>query len=190
MFKHIVLGTLLALVSVAGYAQQPAKPVVEVPIEVSYSAPPATLEDATRSADAVVLVRIRGSRPYQPSISGATLRTAYQIDVLETLKLDSRLTPDSVVFRFGGDEDKGTHIRQLRESSFPAFRPGQEYVLFLKWNSVLEGFETSGGPNTAFEILSDGTVQSPGKAAFARGQAGKSKSMFLTAVRSAAKAAK
>lgn len=187
MFKYVFLGVVLVSMTTMNQLQGPSKPVYEVPMEVSYLQPPPTVEGATRSADAVVVGKVESSHPYQPPKSGATLRTAYQIDVLETLKADFRLVPDPVVFRFGGDRDEGKHIRRSKEVGFPDFKPGKVYVLFLSWNPVLEGFELKYGPNSTFELQSDGTIQSPGRSEFAKSQVGKPKGTFLTAIRSAAK---
>jgi len=145
------------------------------------------LEEAVHRADAVVVAMVVSMRNHQPTIAGASLYTAYGIQVMDTLKNHGQLSAEFDVFRLGGDEDKGDHIRKIREHKFPDFKRGKRYVLFLNWNDVLDGYEPQYGANAVYEILADGAVDTPGTAGFAQAQRGKKKDVLLASVREAVK---
>jgi hypothetical protein len=124
-----VLGSAAAAV---GASQQ--KPVQEVPLILNYAAKPAALEDATARAHAIVRARIVGSqfrqRHDRPDVP-PDANTAYALKALEVLKRDPQLPIPTEVLREGGDIETDYGTLRIVEQDFPAFRPGDEYLLFL-----------------------------------------------------------
>jgi hypothetical protein len=178
-----VLLTILATVAV--FAQN--KPRVASETIVDYLPPPASLDESVLLTDAIVVGSIRDVQTYQPPINGAGLRLLYTVQVADILRSHRNLTlPDLQVYRFGGDIDQGDHVTMKVERDFPRFGVGHRYVMFLSWNRVLNGFEPKFGPNGIFELMPDGTVDTPGKSSAARSQKGKSAAALIVDIKRAA----
>lgn len=174
------LGVLCVAVGVLGAAptQKPTKDVMTI---IDYWAGPTDLAMAVQQAAAVVRVRVLSRRNHL--LDGSSPRTAYAMEVVEVLKAHPRVASVIEVYRIGGEEDVGDHIRRTVDPHFPAFRINGEYVLFLGWNDVLLGFEVRQGPNGAYELMESGEIDTSGRGELARSQKGKHKEAFLEEIR-------
>jgi len=132
----------MALLAAAGVSQQ--KPVKEVPLVINYAVKPITLERATARAHAVVRARVVGSQfrdLREPGVPVPNMNTVYALNVVEVLKRDPNLPVPTQVVRSGGDLETDEGIRRYVEDGFPAFQPGEEYLLFLYWNENLATYQ-------------------------------------------------
>jgi len=157
-------------------------------IHVDYIAPPSTIDEAVQTADVVVLGFVRGVRSYQPPLN-TTVRMIYSVEVTAILRNHAAVTtPTLDVYRLGGQVDRGDYVENVVEAGFPNFVPGHQYVLFLTWNSALTAFEVFRGPDGAFELLPDGTVDSASRSRFGQAQTAKLAGSLISDVKRAAAA--
>lgn len=156
-----------------GVSQQ--KSVKEVPLIIEYFESPRTLERATVDAHAIVRARVVGSqfrqrreRPDAPP----DVSTAYALKVLEVLKRDPRLPIPTEVLRAGGDLETDQGTLRIVEEGFPAFQPGDEYLLFLHWNENLAAYQMFFGVEGAYRITSDNRIHGLGRGVLAKQHTG------------------
>lgn len=185
---------LSAAVGVGAFAlgQQPkeaAKPVVAMPVFTDYAPAPTNFTDLCGSADAVVVGRIAGAARERGVVAGTgrpKIRTQFAVHISAVLRAGSHLTPDATevqVARPIGEIDDGERILRSFEPSFPDFKVGEQYVLFLRWDREDRQFKVAWGPDGAYE-LSNGTVRPRGHGELARNQAKLSASVLLAALES------
>jgi len=121
---------------------------------------------------------------------GAEPVTKHTVTLLEILKAGPKLpvtSPEMTIFQpVGAALIDGVNVVK-EHGTFRAFAVGEEYVLFLKWDSVLGEFEVNTGAD-AF-LLTDGSVATSGDWPHSRGEQGIPVPQFLAHVREAAKAA-
>jgi hypothetical protein len=173
---------LVVLTSLMGRAQ--TKPTVISEMVVDYVPPPATLDDAVQRSAAIVVGRVRSAGTYRPPIDGAALRMVYSVQVTEVLRNSPELTtPELNVYRLGGDIDNGDHVKTIVERGFPRFTVGHQYLMFLSWNRVLNGFEVGLGPNGIYELMPNGTVETAGGSMFAQSQKVKSGAALIADIK-------
>jgi hypothetical protein len=183
--KGLIRALVILVAPVAVLTQD--KPTRNAEMIVDYSPPPATLDELVEGADAVVVGSIQSVRTYQPPIPYASVRLLYTVEISEVLRIHAALNGSVVqVYRFGGDIDQGDHVTRKVERDFPRFTVGKQYVMFLSWNHVLNGFEPQFGPNGVFELIADGKVDTPGQSAVARSQKGKTAAALIAQVKRAA----
>lgn len=170
ILRQVVAITLLMPLLVAvGIAQQ--KPVKEVPIIINYAAKPTTVESATARAHAIVRARIVGSQfrdLKRPDAPYPDMFTAYQLNLVEVLKRDPHLPVPTEVLRPGGDFETDQGIKRYVEEGFPAFQPGDEYLLFLYWNENLATYQMIFGVDGAYRITPDNRLHGLGRGVLAQ----------------------
>jgi hypothetical protein len=165
----LLIAVLAGAAAAVGVSQQ--KSVKEVPLIINYAERPRTLEGATARAHAIVRARVVGSqfrqRIERPDAPPA-VSTACALKVLEVLKRDPQLPIPTEVLREGGDleTDKGT--LRIVEEGFPAFQPGDEYLLFLYWNENLAAYQMIFGVDGAYRITPDNRVHGLGRGVLAQ----------------------
>lgn len=175
MHRPVAAMSLLMAILVAGAAAavgvSQQKSVKEVPLIMNYAERPRTLEDATARAHAIVRARVVGSqfrrrreRPDAP----ADVNTAYGLNVLEVLKRDPRLPIPTEVLREGGDLETAEGILTIVEEGFPAFQPGDEYLLFLYWNANLRAYQMIFGVDGAYRVTPDNRIHGLGRGVLAK----------------------
>ena len=141
--RAIALGSLLAIVSVAGLqgqAEKPQKPVKQSPIFVESIPPPDTLTEMVAQSDAVVIVRATGrTRPKPREHEGSTLETIHSFDVLEVIKynLVASLVAGEVLDldMRGGMREYESYIRSEFVTDWDPILPNQRYLIFLRRQS-------------------------------------------------------
>ncbi len=175
--RFAYIATLLSVAVSHGRAQ--GKPIAITNMIVDYAERPTALGPAVASASAVVVGRIRDMRNYLPPQNGATVRTMYTLDVAEVIHSEWPLSQSINVFRYGGDIDEGVRVKRIVESDFPAFMPGREYVMFLLWNNILNGFELKFGADSAYEVMPNGTITTHGRSRLAHAQSGRSAAAMI-----------
>jgi hypothetical protein len=170
---------LMALLAAVGVSQQKSVKVREVPLVVNYAAKPITLERATAGAHAIVRARVVGSQfrdLREPGAPVANVNTAYALNVVEVLKRDPHLPLPTEVVRPGGDLETDQGILRIVEEGFPAFQPGDEYLLFLYWNENLATYQMFFGADGAYRVTPDNRLDGLGRGLLAqqyRGQDGR-----------------
>jgi hypothetical protein len=143
---------LIMIASSAALTQ--TKPTVTSEMIVDYLRPPATLEEAVQSADAIIIASIVSAETYQPPVGGAGARLLYTVQISDVLRNHQNLgAPTAQVYRFGGDMDQGDYVIRKTERGFPRFAIGHTYIMFLVWNRMLNGFEPRFGPNGIYEVM-------------------------------------
>jgi len=103
----------------------------------------------------------------------------YTLDVAEVIHSEWPLSQSINVCRYGGDIDEGVRVKRIVESDFPAFMPGREYVMFLLWNNILNGFELKFGADSAYEVMPNGTITTHGRSRLAHAQSGRSAAAMI-----------
>lgn len=195
----------LAIASVAlfcsfGFAAQQQSEVVStrniyVDLVVPENAP-RTLRDRLLQVDAAIRCRVERSASHSvvrdvppgvdPSI-GTEPVTENVVTVLEIVKTSARLPSvgrtTTVLQQIGSIVVDGVRIVK-HNGGFKAFKPGEEYVLFLNWNASDGAFEVVNDAD-AFLITGGVIVASP-HWPHSRGEQGRDATQFMTSVRSAA----
>jgi hypothetical protein len=167
--------------------------------EVVPASAPRTLAARLAQVDAAIRCRVERSstRAIQNSVPvgvnpalGAEPVTEHTVTLLEILKVGPKLpvtSSEMTIFQpVGAALIDGVNVVK-EHGTFRAFAVGEEYVLFLKWDSVLGEFEVNNGAD-AF-LLRDGAVATSGDWPHSRGEQGIPVPQFLAHVREAAKAA-
>ena len=160
---------VMALLAAAGVSQQTS--VKEVPLVVNYAVKPSTLERATAGAHAIVRARVVGSQfrdLREPGAPVPMVNTAYALNVVEVLKRDPHLPVPTEVVRSGGDLETDEGIRRYVEEGFPAFQPGDEYLLFLYWNENLAAYQMFFGADGAYRVTPDNRLHALGRGLLAQ----------------------
>jgi hypothetical protein len=139
----LVISTLLSLAVWMAPTSSSQKPVVDMPIVADAYNPPSTLDDLVARSDAVIIARIK--RAIDRS-SGQQARTDYEIVLSETVKGHVELTSTAVVCRGIGTIDQPHRTVRVFQPNFPAFQPGAEYLLFLRWDDAKKCFFSEFGP--------------------------------------------
>lgn len=197
-----LLALTFALAAAASAAAQGPPLTRTMPIETIdiyedeiLPAQPVTLAARVAKVDAIVRgrtqrldVRTRRKTDLPPGLDpkyGLDVYTEHRVIIYEVLKADPRLpavgAPLQVVQAVGEAVVDGVRVRR-QDHSFQQFAPGEEYVFFLNWDPSRECFQVLS--SDAFR-LTDGTVESPGRAAYARQSVGATKADFLTQLREA-----
>jgi hypothetical protein len=165
----LLIAVLAGATAAVGVSQ--LKSVKEVPLIMNYAEGPRTLEDATARAHAIFLARVVGSqfrtskeRPEAPP----HVNTAYALKVLEVLKRDPQLPIPTEVLREGGDLETDEGILRIVEQDFPAFHPGDEYLLFLYWNENIAAYQMIFGVEGVYRITPDNRVHGLGRGVLAK----------------------
>lgn len=132
--------------------------------------PPATFEAFADISDAILLVRIKGHKPWKPEQDVRTPPyTRYSAELLETVKLHPELTAspgaDLTFLQLAGEVKQARGI--VRSSDPLSLRPGQEAIVFLRWTPGFGEFQLKSGPHGVY-ILSGGRVNSAAKSSLAR----------------------
>lgn len=171
MIARQVMATALfmAVLPAVGVSQQ--KPITEVPMELLYVEKSTTLERATARATAIVRARIVDSQVrtrMEPGVPYPFVSTAYALNVIEVLKRDPQLPIPTEVLRPGGDLETDRGIRRYVEEGFPAFQPGDEYLLFLYWHDNTATYHMISGADSAYRITPDDRLHGLGRGVLAR----------------------
>jgi hypothetical protein len=143
--------------------RQPTKPV-KIDSYTSYFRTPAeTLAETILQVGAVVRGKIVGSKPHDTKDQ---IVTAFRFEVIEVLHTAGGrvVNPSEIdILRRIGERDRGPYIERRVQERFPPFDVGHEYVMYLSWNSALNGWVPGFGPDSAIDITS-GQVDSHGQA--------------------------
>jgi hypothetical protein len=161
--------------------QQATKPVIVDSYGRFFRTPAETLAETILQADAVVRGRIVGSKPDDRD----QIVTAFRFKVIEVMHTSGGrvVNPSEIdILRGIGERDRGSHIERRVQERFPPFDTGHEYVMYLSWNSALNGWVPAFGPDSAIDITS-GRVDSYGKAKITVEHKDKSPEHYLDLVR-------
>lgn len=178
---------LTGLAACADGSAQGSKPVREEELFADWKGPPATLNDMMLEADAVVVGRFVTQRSADgdlPGKSGGRIRTVHVLRVQEVLKSspeDGALT-EVLVRMEGGERDRGEYIERVFIRTFPSFKTGDIYVLFLMHTAIPGVWSPAFGPDSAYR-LGAGRVTAVGKTPIASAQAGRAGEDFLRVLR-------
>ena len=167
--------------------------------EVVPASAPRTLADRLAQVDAAIRCRVErnSTRVIQESVPVGVNRalsaepvTEHTVILLEIFKTSPKLpvgnSEMTILQPVGAALIDGVDVVK-EHGTFRAFAIGQEYVLFLKWDSVLGEFEVNTSAD-AF-LLTGGSVATSEDWPHSRGEQGIPVSQFLAHVREAAKAA-
>ena len=83
------------------------------------------------------------------------------------------------VFRVGGDVDEGTQITSYIEVGFPKYKQGDQYVLFMTFNTYATMFQPKNGPDGSYEIVASTSINPLGRSPLAVAQQGRPASTFI-----------
>jgi hypothetical protein len=114
---------------------------------------PNSWEEIALRADLIahvkVMARVRASGP------AATPATVYECNVLDIFKPWSGPDPNpstiNVFVMESGDYKAGGYVRSPLEGA-PRWHEGNEYLLCLRWNHVLRGWQTAFGVSATLEV--------------------------------------
>jgi hypothetical protein len=180
--------SVLALTS-AAFGRQSDKPVVVHTVD--YIAAPPTLAQLWNAVDAVARIRIESSEVRRFDRTGnpdyPRVATVHTARLLEVLKPYASLIPGQTVqvVQSAGELDIGSKIVRVN-GGYQPFGKGEEYALFLEWNTGVGEFEVAYGPAATF-LLANGTVTSPARNGPALELRGMPVDSFLTLLRSLAR---
>jgi hypothetical protein len=196
---RIALSVWVAVAFVATLAhatQQQDKPVKIHKLFITPKGPTSdSLFQMMADSDALVRGRVVGSSPRvldlymgadQPAIKGGRVMTAFRVNVSEILHgagdhvVDTN-KPLLLIFN-GGDRDRGTYIERVVPEGMPLLEQAHEYVLFLKWDSSLDGWIVPYGPDGVLDI-GKGVVESAGRATITKRHKGRPAADVLTELR-------
>jgi hypothetical protein len=181
----LVAGTTVGLAVAHSHQEKPTHVSIH---NIYYNAPPPSLSEMERTADAVVFGRVLGGVSkdggfFRKSDPGIT--TSYRFKVHEILAAQGNRAVDPnelTVLKDGGAIDRGNRIDKVVDADFPPFELGHEYVLFLHWDAGQEAWVPAWGPNAAFEVKG-GIIRSPGYAQISKEQNGLALDDFLIQLR-------
>lgn len=147
---------LIAVLLLAPNAQA-QKPTVEAPIVSDYWNIPETLEGFIAASQAAVIAKIIA---VDDSSINRKARTVYQARVWKTLKEHQNLGQHLEVCRAIGKEEMPDKIVRYYEPNLPAFSPGSEYLLFLRWDDRTDCFWPMFGPPSVGVFDQNGVFRS------------------------------
>lgn len=154
----VSLGTLVGSTSLSGAAQSDLRTLLKAGMTeraVIREYEPVDLAQLTGRSDAIVRLRIATARsveiPEAPNIV-----TEYRTEILDTVldRTALRLIPGRELSftRDGGELVIDQERFMASESGFPQFLAGDEYLLFMHWDSYRQGLAIVGGGQGAFRI--------------------------------------
>lgn len=152
-----------------------------------------SLSERVFEVDAVIRCRVESGRVKTSRRAAASfvnpkhavdVFTEQIVTVLEIIKTSERLPKEgghlAIAQPVGDGVIDGVRIR--RDTTFKQFAPGEEYVLFLRWDESRQLFSVL--PSDTFE-LKNGKVAPAGRASHAVREAGSEVGEFLARLRSA-----
>jgi hypothetical protein len=129
----VTVGVLL-LIQDATQAQQ--KPIVQRPFHIEGRGAAATFEELWSRSDVVIEGIVEKEQPADYVVRGTALvHTMYDVRLVEIYKLSKHLTKqtDSIqVRRRGGVRDVGSQVEVHAADTFPLFKQGERYLMFLR----------------------------------------------------------
>lgn len=190
MSTTVTKATMLAAVMVFGTSCVAWQKPVAASVVDDFAPEQTTLSKFFRAVDAVVLVRVETSAPQQYQVGGRIGRVgrlAHQVRVVEVFKTHPQAeAPQIAVLQQAGRIDAGDYVVDYRTAPGAVLRVGQEYVLFLKWNGWIQGFEPHHGVWGTYPVARDGKIVPPARSGFAAQQMGRGREEFLMELRSIA----
>lgn len=153
----IVLACAQPILGQGKAQEKPTKPtVIARPIHADGAPDLVGWDDMVARAELIAHIRLR-SKKYVTGPAGVAM-TAYQADVVELLKADARavVQPSTLtIYMLGGVlERPDKYIRETVKDS-PEWRTDREYLVALRWNQVITGWNAVFGSNATFEILGE-----------------------------------
>jgi hypothetical protein len=148
---------------------------------------PRAVEEWRKSADAIVHVRIDSQVTYDheiPTLRSSQVMTAHEATVLDVFKGHPRAGvrgSSMTILQEGGIIARPDGLHRYRTNKLEILPTGSEWVLFLYWNTYLDGFGISHYEDGAFQIVSD-TINAPGEGPFHDTWRGRPASAFLAAL--------
>ena len=138
-------------------------------------------------ADAVVHVRLdTQATSDHPEGNDTEVITTHEATVLDVYKRHPKVMSAGTslpILQRGGVVARPDGLHRYHWNNFDIMPRGTEWVLFLYWNSYLDGFEVLHFENGAFEIRPD-TIVTAGRAEFAERWKGRPASEFLASLES------
>lgn len=204
----LVLASAISVLVLTGLYSQtyhrtqaaPQKPVKHKTIHIDGGlGAPATLEELWRITPLIVRAEVHRGRPFDLTLPGPDqprdvfVRTAYTFAVNELFKNatgEEREVTEVEVVQLGGDRDRGTVIESVTDPTFPRFRQGEQYVLFLKPSPKKDGtyVMATDTPDSAFLLAADATVIPRGRSSLAQSLSKYNREDFLNLLRGFAEA--
>jgi len=158
-----------------------AQRVDRYPVFVDYIEMPPTLGMFAARVETVVRGRIDGVS-YDPGGQ----YTRYTVGVVDILK-PSALIPAGQqtipIVRVGGQATEKDRLIVSFQVGFAEFREAEEYVFFLDWSKVRNGFDIAYGPGGTFQIV-DGVIKPLGAGEVSKAQRDKHVDAFVAEIRS------
>jgi hypothetical protein len=183
----LLLATGVAVVFAVAHFQQAKSTQLNI-ISTYFLEPPRSLPEMVNAADAVVFGRVLGGESKEGGFfhkNGSGITTFYRFEAEEILATGTGRSIDPnelTIVRDGGSIEQGHHVVKSEVEDFPQFESGQEYVLFLRWNTEHEAWAPAWGPHGTFHVTA-GKVQCLGFAAICKEQNGLSIDDFLAGLR-------
>jgi hypothetical protein len=128
----------------------------------------------------VATVRVRSVKDVTIDVNPGRPPNAYieyVVDVLDVVKGD-----DKIAAAGGTTRVFVTGSQRLQERGFRVLPLNEEFLLFLHWRPLLNGYGVTAGPDGVFQIA-EGTLRPFGTSPLARNQEGKSVSELVSALR-------
>jgi hypothetical protein len=141
------------------------------PVFATPPPPPKNWDDAVAKSDLVAHIVLR-SRSHVTGPSNVPM-DRYDADVIESIKQDSTIynQPGLVILRLGGMVETPTAFVRQNIEGFPDWSLDRQYLMFLRFNPVVNAWNPRFGPEAVFEVRTDAqTVQTHGRSQFARAQ--------------------
>lgn len=131
--------------------------------------PPSSFTELCTSSDLIVRARIDGATvrlprsPKSQAPEDQSVLTEWRVQVLDALKVAGAPPTGilTVLQRAGEAEVNGRKIK-VDDTQFPALQRAGMYVLFLRWNSDLGGYEINYGPTGAY-VVAGRRLSGPGE---------------------------
>jgi hypothetical protein len=134
--KAVALAATAITLSLIQDAPQTKKPVVERPFRIEARGAAATFEELWSSSDVVIEGIVEGEQPADYDLRGTQrINTMYTVRIVARYRVGKHLTSETEsirVRRRGGIRDVGTHLEAHFGDTFPPFKQGEHYVMFLR----------------------------------------------------------
>jgi len=159
-------------------------PVVQHEIIVDRRAPPLTLDDVVRLADAIIVATVV-SKQLLSLDPAEYVRTVYMLRVDDVIKAHELLSPVTSVYREGGDVAVGSRVDRFEEVDFPKYEIGSRLVICLAYNQYYQMFQSRFGPDGSY-LLTGSAVRPMGTSPLAIAQTNRASTDFIRALKAAA----
>lgn len=186
----VLVGVLVATVCTvpSGFARPSQKPVQRHRLFIDGGRVPSSFEELWQDSSAVVtgVVETAEAVPEPSAGPPPVPRTRLTIRVLDVFKSDPHASQSGQVIdvlMVGAARDRGDHVDVYEDPDFPALRPSQHSVLFIKWRESAQAFELATETPDSLFYVKDEAVTSSGRSSVAHALASQTYGQLVARLR-------